>query len=118
MLTRSPTCLLADAPFRGSAPSDTELLKAALRARAATGGAAVATGHETSTLLATADDVIWLVAGTTHYLGTPAAAARSDHFCRDYLVTAAAAPAAGAAIAAGPVAPNPTSAAPDHPAGR
>lgn len=90
VLTRQPACLLADEPFRGVAPLDAELCGGTLRSLAAEGCAIITTGHETRSLLDTADDVIWMVAGTTHYLGTPAEAARSHQFRRDYLVTGAA----------------------------
>ncbi len=49
------------------------------------GSAVVVTGHDVTDLLAVADDVTWMVAGTTHQLGTPAEARRHDQFVREYL---------------------------------
>ena len=53
--------------------------------RAGPGAAIVLTGHEVPDLLALADDVVWLTAGTTHGLGSPAAAITHDQFRREYL---------------------------------
>jgi ABC-type multidrug transport system ATPase subunit len=91
-LARRPQCLLADEPFNGLAPIDAERIAAALRALAGQGCAVVATGHEVPLLMASADEVVWMVAGTTHALGTPAAAAASDQFRREYLGPAYASP--------------------------
>ncbi len=86
-LARSPRCLLADEPFLGIMPADAELVAGAFRALAATGCAVVVTGHETSTLFALGDDVLWQTAGTTHALGAPSDAVRHDQFRREYLGT-------------------------------
>ena len=99
VLTRRPRCLLADEPFRGIAPLDAELFASALRTLALDGCALICTGHEVRALLELADDVIWMVAGTTHFLGSPTDALRHDHFCRDYLGPAPAAPPPAAASA-------------------
>lgn len=85
VLTRGPRCLLADEPFQGIAPLDAELVAATLRRLADEGCAIVVTGHEVRALLELADDVVWMVAGTTHAFGTPTEALRNDAFRRDYL---------------------------------
>ena len=43
------------------------------------------TGHEVEDLLAIGDEVIWMVAGTTHVLGTPAEAHAHHQFRNEYL---------------------------------
>lgn len=48
-------------------------------------GAVLVTGHEVRTVLDAADDIAWLIAGTTHALGTPQAALAHDQFRREYL---------------------------------
>lgn len=82
---RAPACLLADEPFQGVAPLDAEMVGRELRALADAGCAVLATGHETATLLALADQVVWMTSGTTYALGAPADAVRHDHFRREYL---------------------------------
>lgn len=82
---RAPRCLLADEPFAGISPADGEELAAGLADFAREGCAVVVTGHEVPQLLAVADDVVWMVAGTTHGLGTPAAAMEHEQFRREYL---------------------------------
>ncbi len=84
-LAREPACLIADEPFFGVAPHDVERIGAALRTLAARGCAILITGHEIAALLDIADDIVWMVAGTTHPLGTPAEATRHDQFRREYL---------------------------------
>ncbi|NIQ57198.1 MAG: ATP-binding cassette domain-containing protein [Gammaproteobacteria bacterium] len=84
-MMRRPRCLLADEPFAGINPSDGEALAAALREMARGGCAIVVTGHEVPQLLALADSVVWMVAGTTHGLGTPAEAESHSQFRREYL---------------------------------
>jgi ABC-type multidrug transport system ATPase subunit len=84
-LTRRPTVLLADEPFRGIAPVDHEMLARLFRALADEGCAVVLSGHEVPTLLDLADHVTWCVAGTTYELGPPAAARRHEPFRLDYL---------------------------------
>jgi len=59
----------------------------ALRARAAAGTAILVTGHEVEDLFDLADEVIWMVAGTTHGLGPPDEAARHHQFRLEYLGT-------------------------------
>jgi ABC-type multidrug transport system ATPase subunit len=82
---RAPRCLLADEPFAGINPGDAELLSEAFRGLAREGCAIVVTGHEVRQLMDTADDVVWMTAGTTHGVGTPAEAARHEQFRREYL---------------------------------
>lgn len=82
---RAPLCLLADEPLLGLAPKDAETIAAALQALAAAGCAVVVTGHEVPELLAVADQVVWMVAGTTHGLGTPDEALRHEQFRREYI---------------------------------
>jgi lipopolysaccharide export system ATP-binding protein len=84
-LARGPTCLLADEPFAGIAPVDAEAVDSVLRELAGGGCAVLATGHDVASLMAVADDVVWMTAGTTHALGDPAAAAVHDQFRREYL---------------------------------
>jgi len=49
--------------------------------------AILVTGHEVEDLFDLADEVIWMVAGTTHGLGTPEEAARHAQFRLEYLGT-------------------------------
>lgn len=84
-LIREPTCLLADEPFAGMAPKDQLIIGQALRKLAATGTAVVTAGHDVSPLLAVTDEVIWCVAGTTHWLGAPDEARSHRQFVREYL---------------------------------
>ena len=82
---REPRCLLADEPFAGLDPRDAEVVAGALREMAEGGCAVVVTGHEVRELLDIADDVVWMVAGTTRGMGTRDEALRSDAFRRGYL---------------------------------
>ncbi len=84
-MLRSPRCLLMDEPFAGVAPRDRPLVAHGLESLREAGAAVVVSGHDVEDLLAVADDVIWVVAGTTHWLGTPAEAAADEGFRRDYL---------------------------------
>ncbi|NIM47782.1 MAG: ATP-binding cassette domain-containing protein [Gemmatimonadales bacterium] len=84
-LARRPRCLLADEPFTGITPADVEVLTEAFRRLAAQGCALVLTGHEVRPLLAVADEVYWMTAGTTHLLGTPSEAREHHQFQREYL---------------------------------
>jgi ABC-type multidrug transport system ATPase subunit len=81
------SCLIADEPLLGIAPAYRSRVAEALRARAATGTAILVTGHEVEDLFDLADEVIWMVAGTTHGLGTPDEAARHAQFRLEYLGT-------------------------------
>jgi ABC-type multidrug transport system ATPase subunit len=82
---RRPRCLLADEPFLGVNPIAAETVARALRRMADRGCAVLVTGHEVPQLMEIADEVVWMVAGTTHGVGTPEEAARHDQFVRDYL---------------------------------
>lgn len=82
---RRPRCLLADEPFRGISPLDTEAIVEALRALARNGCAIVVTGHETAVLLAVADTVTWCAEGTTMQFRSASDARGDWRFQRDYL---------------------------------
>jgi ABC-type lipopolysaccharide export system ATPase subunit len=83
---RRPECLVADEPFAGISPLDRERVVAVeLRAHADRGAAVLVTGHEVEDLVALADDIVWVVAGTTHALGTPNEATLNDQVRREYL---------------------------------
>jgi lipopolysaccharide export system ATP-binding protein len=84
-LIRQPSCLLADEPFQGINPNDAELLARTLRDLARAGCAIVITGHEVPQLMEIADEIVWMVAGTTHALGAPDVAGRHEQFRREYL---------------------------------
>jgi len=84
-LLRGPLCLLADEPFRGIEPTDTEVIARALRAMATEGAAVVVTGHEVPALMDLADEVVWMVAGTTHALGSVRESLVHEQFRREYL---------------------------------
>ena len=84
-LIRRPRCLLADEPFSGINPADAEVIASSLRRLAAEGCAIVVTGHEVRQLMEVADQVVWMVAGTTHGLGGPAEAREHHQFRREYL---------------------------------
>jgi lipopolysaccharide export system ATP-binding protein len=82
---REPRCLLADEPFAGIDPGDAEAIGEAFRGMAREGCAVVMTGHEVPQLLDTADEIVWMTAGTTHGLGTPGEAIQHEQFRREYL---------------------------------
>ncbi|MQA92676.1 MAG: ATP-binding cassette domain-containing protein [Gemmatimonas sp.] len=82
---RAPRCLLADEPFAGINSSDAEVITEAFRCLAQEGCAIVATGHEVRQLMDTADDIVWMAAGTTHGMGTPDKASQHEQFRREYL---------------------------------
>jgi ABC-type lipopolysaccharide export system ATPase subunit len=84
-VARNPVCLLADEPFAGIAPTDQARIARVLRRLRDRGCALVVTGHEVPEMLDIADEVVWMTAGTTHGLGTPAQAAASNQFRREYL---------------------------------
>ena len=84
-LLRHPVCLLMDEPFAGVAPKDVPLVAAGLRMLRDAGCAVVVTGHEVADLFALADEIVWVVAGTTHGLGPPGQAALHHQFRREYL---------------------------------
>jgi len=66
-------------------PTDIEVLSTAFRTLADRGCGLVLSGHEVRPLLAVADDVYWMTAGTTHYLGNASQAREHDQFQREYL---------------------------------
>lgn len=82
---REPACLLADEPFMGISPQDAEVIAQRLRRLADRGCAIVVSGHEVPTLLALADDVVWVTSGTTHQLGSRTEARQHWQFSREYL---------------------------------
>lgn len=84
VMIRKPRCLLADEPYRGLAPKDVALIRECLIGLVRNGTAVVVTGHETSEVLESADEVTLCYAGTTLGMGTPAAARNNDLFRREY----------------------------------
>lgn len=85
----SHSCLIADEPFLGIAPRDRGAVAKVLRSLAEAGTALLVTGHEVEDLFDLSDEVIWMVAGTTHGLGSPDEAARHAQFRLEYLGTRA-----------------------------
>jgi len=84
-LLRRPSCLLHDEPFAGISPADRGLVAEGLTGLRDLGAAIVVTGHDVEDLFAVADEVIWVVAGTSHWLGTPEEARVHAQFGREYL---------------------------------
>ncbi|MFC1576004.1 ATP-binding cassette domain-containing protein [Gemmatimonadota bacterium] len=84
-LSVEPRCLLADEPLYGISPMDQDTVASGIRRMAENGCAVLVTGHEVDPLLAMADQVIWMAAGTTHGLGTPQQAREHFQFGREYL---------------------------------
>lgn len=82
---RSPRCLVADEPFRGVAPMDSEQLVSALRDMAMGGTAIILSGHDLETLFRIGDEVVWLTAGTTHVLGRVDDAKTNRQFLKEFL---------------------------------
>jgi len=82
---RCPECLLMDEPFAGVAPLDRPTIARGLQRLKERGTAVVITGHDVDDLFAVSDEVIWVTAGTTHWLGHPGQAALHDQFRREYL---------------------------------
>ena len=85
VLARRPRCLIADEPLAGIAPSDKEVVSRALRKLAVDGCAVLVTGHDVQPLMDLSDDVVWVVGGTTHWLGSPASARDHFQFRQEYL---------------------------------
>jgi ABC-type multidrug transport system ATPase subunit len=85
VLARRPSCLVADEPLAGIAPAEMDEVSGVIRKLADEGCAVLVTGHDVNALMALADDVTWMVAGTTHWLGTPDSARDHDQFRREYL---------------------------------
>ena len=84
-LARRPLCLIADEPMAGIAPADREMVSAAIRGLAVDGCAVLLTGHDVDDLMTLSDDVVWMVGGTTHWLGSPASARDHFQFRQEYL---------------------------------
>lgn len=84
-MVRRPRCLIADEPLTEVEPKDRATVVRCLRNLAAAGCAILLTGHEVEDLFAASDEVIWMVAGTTHSLGSPEAARGHHQFRREYL---------------------------------
>jgi ABC-type multidrug transport system ATPase subunit len=82
---RQPYCVLLDEPFAEVAPTDRQLIHRGLRRLADRGAGILITGHDVEDVLTASDGVIWMVSGTTHYLGEPAEARRHAQFRREYL---------------------------------
>ena len=83
--SRGPTCLLVDEPLAGLAPKHQETVAEVIRTMAEDGFGVVVTGHDVRPLLALAHEIVWMVAGTTHGIGTPAEARVHEQFGREYL---------------------------------
>ena len=64
---------------------DQEIVADVIRSMADAGCAVVVTGHDVRALLELADQVVWMVAGTPHGLGTPQEARNHDQFRKEYL---------------------------------
>lgn len=84
-MARRPTCLLADEPFRGIDPISAELIGRALQHLAGYGCGVVITGHEIWSFRPFLSSVVWMTAGTTYPLGSPAEAWKHDRFRLEYL---------------------------------
>jgi lipopolysaccharide export system ATP-binding protein len=84
-MVRAPSCLIMDEPFVGIAPKDRALVTDGLRALRSRGCAIVISGHDVEDVFELADEITWVVAGTTHVLGSPEAARTHDQFRREYL---------------------------------
>jgi len=84
-ILRSPVCLLMDEPFAGVAPVDVPLIADAL-IELKRGGVAIAiSGHDVLEIFGISDEIIWMVGGTTHWLGRPEEAETHFQFRREYL---------------------------------
>ena len=84
-LIRGPTCLLMDEPFAGVAPKDRPLIHDGLKQLRDRECAVVISGHDVEDVFAVADEIVWVVAGTSHVLGSPERAATHHQFRREYL---------------------------------
>jgi len=85
VLARRPICLVADEPLAGIASTDMDEISGVIRKLADEGCAVLVTGHDVNALMALADDVTWMVAGTTHWMGAPESARDHHQFRREYL---------------------------------
>jgi lipopolysaccharide export system ATP-binding protein len=84
-IARKPQCLIADEPLAEIEPRDRRIVASMLKDLANSGVAVLITGHEVHDLMALADQIIWMAAGTTHGLGSPEDAMVHDQFRREYL---------------------------------
>lgn len=84
-LLRAPDCLLMDEPFAGVEPMDRPLVARGLTRLRDSGTAIVISGHDVEDVFDLSDRILWVTAGTTHWLGTPAEASRHEQFRREYL---------------------------------
>lgn len=84
-LLRNPDLLLMDEPFSEVSPTRAPLVTRGLETLRRRGCAVVITGHEVDRLMAVSDQIIWVVAGTTHWLGAPEEAGQHEQFRREYL---------------------------------
>ena len=74
-----------DEPFAGVAPIDLQLVSQALLTLRAQGTALVISGHSVDEIFSVSDEIIWVAAATTHWLGSPDQARQNDQFKREYL---------------------------------
>lgn len=74
-----------DEPFAGVEPMDRPLVARGLARLREAGTAIVISGHDVEDIFGLSDRILWVTAGTTHWLGTPAEAARHEQFRREYL---------------------------------
>jgi ABC-type multidrug transport system ATPase subunit len=84
-MVRGAECVLMDEPFAGVAPLDRPLIARGLAGLREAGAAVVLSGHDVEELFAVSDAIIWVTAGTTHWLGTPEQAGAHHQFRREYL---------------------------------
>jgi lipopolysaccharide export system ATP-binding protein len=84
-LLRDPESLLIDEPFAGVAPIDVPLITAALTTLRERGSGVAISGHTVHEIMEITDAVIWIVGGTTHWLGTPIEAKEHFQFQQEYL---------------------------------
>lgn len=82
---RQPSCLIMDEPFVGIAPKDRAFITDGLRTLRDQGCGIVISGHDVEDVFAVADEIVWVVAGTSHVLGPPDAARDHHQFRREYL---------------------------------
>jgi ABC-type multidrug transport system ATPase subunit len=84
-IVRAPSCLIMDEPFVGMAPKDRGFVFDAFRTLREQGCAIVISGHDVEDVFEVADEIVWVVAGTSQVIGSPEAARTHDRFRREYL---------------------------------